>query len=201
MSSEFPSSPSWDLFGYIYILLLPSFWPSICRLRRSPLECLSYPTLPSTCCELQWAAWRCSRVTPSLMQPDCQLRAFNAEVTGSCTIALSPCFHSCPFTLVPSFGGWRGWLRWIAYCPFFSGQELPRTRRSSAISLSSCGPSFVILGHYPPLLGPRAYYSEWAGAPRSFGPTVLFLGSTILFQLNFIFIYSTFSKKFSVSTK
>ena len=144
----------------IYILLLPSSWPSNCQLRRSPLECLSHPTLPSTCCELQWAAWRCSRVTPSLMRPDCQLRAFNAEVTGSCTIALSPCSHSCPFILVPSFGGWRGWLQWIAYCPFFSGQELPRTRRSSAISPSSCGPSLVILGRFPPQLGPWAYYSK-----------------------------------------
>ena len=89
----------------IYILLLPSSWLSICRLRRSPFECLSHPMLPSTCCELQWVAWRCSRVTPSLMRPDCQLRAFNAEVTSSCTIALSPCSHSCPSTLVPSFGG------------------------------------------------------------------------------------------------
>ena len=30
---------------------------------------------------------------------------------------------------------------------------------------------------------------------------VLFMGSTILFQLTFTFIYSTFSKKFSVSAK
>ena len=30
---------------------------------------------------------------------------------------------------------------------------------------------------------------------------VLFMGSTILFQLTFTFIYSTFNKKFSVSTK
>ena len=30
---------------------------------------------------------------------------------------------------------------------------------------------------------------------------VLFIGSTILFQLPFNFIYSTFSKKFSISTK
>ena len=109
---------------------------------------MSHPTLSSTRCELQWAAWRCSGVTPSLMRSDCQLRAFNAEVTGSCTIALSPCFHSCPTMLVPSFGGWRGWLRWIAYYPFFSGQESPRTRCSSAISPSSCGPSLVILGHF-----------------------------------------------------
>ena len=140
----------------IYILLLSSSWLSICQLRRSPLECLSHPTLPSTCCELQWAAWRCSGITPSLMRPDCQLRAFNLEVTGSCTIALSPCSHSCPSTLVSSFGGWRGWLRWIAYCPFFSGHQLPRTRCSSAIFPSSCGPSLVILGHFSPRLGPWA---------------------------------------------
>ena len=37
---------------WLYILLLPSSWPSIYRLCRSPLECLSHPALPSTCCEL-----------------------------------------------------------------------------------------------------------------------------------------------------
>ena len=48
------------------------------------------------------------------MRPDCQLQAFNAEMTSSSTIVLSPCSHSCPSTLVPSFGddregcgGWR----------------------------------------------------------------------------------------------
>ena len=81
---------------WLYILLLPSSWPSICRLRRSPLECLSHPVLPSTCFELQWTAWHYSGIIPSLMQSDCQLRAFNAEVTGFFTIALSPCSHSCP---------------------------------------------------------------------------------------------------------
>ena len=98
---------------WLYILLLPSSWSSICRLYRSPLECLSHPALPSTCCELQWTAWHCSGVIPSLMQLDCQLRAFNVEVTGSFTITLSPCSHSCPPTLVPSFGddreGYGGW--------------------------------------------------------------------------------------------
>ena len=99
---------------WLYILLPPSSWPSIYRLCKSLLECLSHPALPSTCCELQWTTWRCSGVIPSLMWPDCQLRVFSGEVTGSFTIALSPCFHSCPPTLVPSFGddgegcgGWR----------------------------------------------------------------------------------------------
>ena len=151
--------------------MLPSSWPSICRFRRSPLECLSHPALPSTCCELQWTAWHCSGVIPSLMQPDCLLRAFNAEVTSSSTIALSPCSHSCAPTLVPSFGddgedcgGWR-----IA----LSSQDtsLPRTWRSLTISPSSFEPSLAILWRFPPRLGPRAYYSKWAGAPRSFGPT------------------------------
>ena len=60
----------------------------------------------------------------------------------------------------------------MAYCPFFSGHQLPRTWRSSAISPSSCGPSLVILGCFPPQLGPWAYYSKWARGPRSFGLTI-----------------------------
>ena len=98
----------------IYILLLPSSWSSIYRLRRLSLECLSHPAFPSTCCKLQWVTWHCLGVIPSLMRPDCQLRAFNAEMTGSSTIVLSPRSHSYPSTLVPSFGddregcgGWR----------------------------------------------------------------------------------------------
>ena len=113
MSSELPS-PFHEIFLVIYILLLPSSWPSIYQLLRSPLECLSHPTFPYTCCELQWAAWHCLGIIPSLMRPDCQLRAINAEETDSCTIAFSPCSHSYPSTLVPSFGndgedcgGWR----------------------------------------------------------------------------------------------
>ena len=139
MSVELPS-PSFVKSLWLYILLFSSSWPSICRLHRSPLECLSHPTLPSTCCEWQWTAWRCLGVTPSLMRPDCQLRAFNAKVTGSPTIAFSPCPHSFPPTLVPLFGdngegcvGWRTAL---------SSQDTSslRTWCSSAISPSSFGP-------------------------------------------------------------
>ena len=160
---------------WLYILLFSSSWPSICRLRRSPLECLSHPAFPSTCCGLQWIAWHRSGVIPSLMRLDCKLQAFNAEVTGSSTIALSPCSHSCPPTLVPSFGddgeGCGGWR--IA----LSSQDtsLPRTWCFSVISPSSFRPSLVILGRFPPRLGPWAYYSQWAGAPKSFGPTIIYL--------------------------
>ena len=103
MSSKLPS-PSFVKSLWLYILLPSSSWLFICRLRRLPLECLSHPALPSTCCELQWTTWHCLGVIPSLMRLDYQLRAFNAEVTGSSTRALSPCSHSCPPTLVPSFG-------------------------------------------------------------------------------------------------
>ena len=88
------------------------------------------------------------------MRPDCQLRAFNAEVTGSFTIALSPCSHSCPPTLVPSFKndeeGYCGWCIALS----FHGTSSPRTWRSSVISPNSFGPSLVILGRFPPRPGP-----------------------------------------------
>ena len=165
-SSPFPLRSPW-----LYILLLLSSWSSICRLCRSPLKCMSYPTLPLTCYGLQWTAWHCSGVIPSLMRPNCQLRAFNAEVTGSFPVALSPCSHSCLPTLVLSFGDHRegcgGW------CVALSSQDTSssRTWRSSAISPSSLGPSLVVLGRFPPRLGPWAYFLKWAKAPKSFGPT------------------------------
>ena len=125
-SSELPS-PFFVKSPQLYILLFSSSWPFICRLRRSPLECLSHPALPSTCCEWQWLAWHCSGVIPSLMRPDCQLRAFNAVVTGSSTMVLLPCSHSCPPTLVPLFGddgeGCGGWHTALSS----QGTNSPRT--------------------------------------------------------------------------
>ena len=105
------------------------------------------------------------------MRPDCQLRAFNAEVTSSPTMILLPCSHSCSPTLVPLFGddeeGCGGWR--IAL--FSQGTSSSRTCWSSAISPSSFRSSLVILGHFPYRLGPWAYYSKWDGVPRSFGST------------------------------
>ena len=95
--------PLCEISLIIYIFLFPSSWPSICRLCRSPLECLFHPVFPSTCCESQWAVWHYLGVIPSLMRPDSQLWAFSAKVTGSSTLILSPCSYSCPSTLVPSF--------------------------------------------------------------------------------------------------
>ena len=124
------------------------------------------------------------------MRPDCQLRAFNVEVTGSPTMVLSPCSHSCRPTLVPLFGddgeGCGGWRTALSS----QGTSTPRTWCSSAISPSNFGPSLVILGHVPPRLGPWAYHSKWAGVPRSFGPTsVYFKNLTIEFYIFTLLIH------------
>ena len=79
-------------------------WPSICWSYRSLLECLSHLSPSSTCCELRQTRWYYSGVISSLMRPDCQLRAFNAEVTTSPRIAPSPRPHSCLTVLVLLFG-------------------------------------------------------------------------------------------------
>ena len=106
------------------------------------------------------------------MRPDCQLRTFNAEVTGSFTIVLSPCSHSYPPTLVPSFGNdGEGCGGWCIALPFH-GTSSPRTWRSSAISPNSFGPSLIILGRFPPWPGPLGLIFEMGRAPRSFGPTI-----------------------------
>ena len=85
------------------------------------------------------------------MRPGCELRAFNAEVTDSFTIALSPCSHNCPPTLVPSFrNDGEGCCGWCIALSFHDTSSL-RTWRSSAISPISFGHSLVILGRFPPL--------------------------------------------------
>ena len=89
--SFYLSPPSLFLFleGLLCYIFPPHWsWPSICWSCRLPLECLSLECLShllssSTCCELQQTRWYCSGAISSLMRPDCQLRAFNAEVTAS----------------------------------------------------------------------------------------------------------------------
>ena len=98
-------SPFWFLEGLL-CHISPSHWSwlSICWSYRLLLECLFHPPPSSTCCELQQTRWYCSEVISSLMRPDCQLRAFNAEVTASPRIAPPPCSHSWPTVLVLLFG-------------------------------------------------------------------------------------------------
>ena len=96
------------LFPFLEGLLcyMPPFhwsWPSICWSCRFLLECLSHLLPSSTCSELQQTKRYYSGVISSLMRPDCQLRAFNAEVTTSPRIAPLPCPHSWPTVLVLLF--------------------------------------------------------------------------------------------------
>ena len=106
------------------------------------------------------------------MRSDCQLWTFNTEVTSSPTMVHSPCSHSCPPTLVPSFGddgeGYGGWRTILSS----QGTSSPRTWCFLAISPSSFGPSLAILGRFSSRLGPWAYHSKWPGVPRSFSPTI-----------------------------
>ena len=103
-----PSSP-FSFFPFLegilcYISSSHWSWSSICWSCRSLLECLSYLPPSSFCCELQQTRWYCSGVISSLMRPDCQLRAFNAEVIASPEITPPPYPHSWPTVLVYLFG-------------------------------------------------------------------------------------------------
>ena len=155
-------------FLLLYIFLLHSSWPSICWSCRSLLEYLSHLALFSTCYELQQTRWHCSGVIHSLMRPDCQLRAFNADVTASSIIAPPPCPHSCPPVLVPSFGMTRmvaldGVLLFLSMTPVRRGHDGPRR----------CLPATLGLPYLSSNVFPSSAWAlglKWAGVPRSFGP-------------------------------
>ena len=133
-------APLFMRFLLLYILLLHLSWQSICWSYRSLLEYLSHPALSSTCYELQQIRWHCSGVIPSLMRPDCQLRAFNAKVTDSSIISPPPCPHSCPPMLVLSFGTTRraaldGVLLFPSMTSVRRGQDGPRRCLPAALGL------------------------------------------------------------------
>ena len=122
-----------SLWLYIFFCSLHLGRPFVDYVGRHLSVCPTY-------CELQWATRHCLGVIPSLMRPDCQLRAFNAKVTGSSTIVLSPCSHSCPSTLVPLFGddgeGCGGWRIVLSFqdtsC---QGHDVPRRFLLVAVGL------------------------------------------------------------------
>ena len=122
---------------FSYISLSHWSWPSICWSYRSLLECLSHPPPSSTCCELRQIRWYYSGVISSLMRQDCQLRAFNVEVTASPRIAPPPRPHSCPTVLVLLFGTTRrvvfkGVLLSPSVTLVGQGQDCPRWHLSAA---------------------------------------------------------------------
>ena len=123
------------IFSYIF----PSHWcwPSICWSYRSLLECLSHLPPSSTCCKLWQTRWYYLGVIPSLMRSDCQLQAFNVEVTASTKIAPPPCPHSCPTVLVLLLRTTRrvafvGVLLSPSVTLLGRGQDGPRQRLSAA---------------------------------------------------------------------
>ena len=133
-------SPSFVRSLLLYTLLLYSSWLSICWSCRSLLECLSHPAPSSTCCELQQIRWHCLGVIPSLMRLDCQLRAFNVEMTASPIIAPPPYPRSCPPMLVLLFGTTgRAALEIVLLFPFMTpvrrGRDGPRRCLPAALGL------------------------------------------------------------------
>ena len=129
------SSPFFSLFLLegIFRYISPSHWswPSICWSCRSLLECLSHPPPSSTCSELQQIRWYYSRVISSLMRLNCQLQAFNVNVTAFPRIAPPPCPHSCPTVLILLFGTTgRAVFGGVLLSPFVTlvgrGQDGPR---------------------------------------------------------------------------
>ena len=177
--SSFLSSLSLVRSLLLYILLLHSSWLSICWSCRSLLEYLSHPVLSSTCCELQQTMWHYSGVISSLMRPDYQLRAFNAEVTASSIIAPPPCPHSCPLVLVPSFGttgrvALDGVLLFPSMIPVCRGRDGPRW----------CLPAALGFPHSSSDVSPSSAWAlglilKWARVPRPFGPTIALQNPTV----------------------
>ena len=89
-------------FSFIYFLPIDLGHPFVDHTSRYWSACPS-----STCCELRQTRWYYSGVIPPLMWLDCQLQAFNAEVTASPRIATPPRPYNCPTVLVLLFGTTR----------------------------------------------------------------------------------------------
>ena len=165
------------LGGHFPLYISPSHWSwlSICQSYRSLLECLSHSPPSLTCCELQQIRWYYSWVISSLMRPDCQLRAFNAEVTASFRIAPPPCPYSCPTVLVLLFRTiGRAVFEGVLLSPF-SDLGWPRIGWSSVLPPSSLG--------LPYSSSDVSSFSAWVlgliwnglGFAKSFSPTHIYI--------------------------
>ena len=153
----------------IFCYISPSHWswPSICWSCRSLLECLSHPPPSSTCYELKQIRWYYSGVIFSLMRPDCQLRAFNAEVIASPRIAPPPYSYSWPIGLGTSFG-------------MLGGTAFGDVALSPSLILVCWGqghPQQYILVVWVPFVRPRAFlpprHRPWAWYEMGRSPQIL----------------------------
>ena len=106
------------------------------------------------------------------MRPDCQLRAFNAEVTASSIIAPLPCPHSCPPVLVPSFGmtgrvALDGVLLFPSMTPVRRGHDGPRQCLPATLGLPYSSSNV-----FPSSTWALSLILKQTGVPKSFGPTI-----------------------------
>ena len=168
LSSSFP-------LGGHFRYISPSHWswPSICWLYRSLLECLSHLLPSSTCCELRQTRWYYSGVISSLMRPDCQLWAFNVEVTDSPRIAPPPRPHSCPPVLVLLFGTtgrvvFEGVLLSPSMTLVGRGQDSPRRCPLAAWAFLTHPRTFLLSQR-----GPWAWYEMGWALPNPSAPHLL----------------------------
>ena len=161
-SNHLPSISFFDspfLEGLLrYIFPFHWSWPSICWSCRLLLECLSHLLPSSTCCELQQPMWYCSGVISSLMWPDRQLWAFNAEVTASHGIDSPPWFHGWPTVLVlfawdAQGGCLQGRAAFSSVTSVRRGQDCPQQRLLAVWTFFIRPQTFL-----PPRRGTWAWY-------------------------------------------
>ena len=106
------------------------------------------------------------------MRPDCQLRAFNVEVTASSIMVPPPCPHSCPPVLVPSFGttgrvALDGVLLFPSMTPVHRGHDGPRRCLPATFGLPYSSSDV-----FPSSAWALGLILKWAEVPRSFGLTI-----------------------------
>ena len=135
---------------------------------------MSHPLLSLTCCELQQTRWYYSGVISSLMRPNCQLRAFNAEVTASPRIAPPPCPHSCPTVLVLLFGTTgRAVFEGVLFSPSVTlvgrGQDGPRRCLLATWAFPTHPRTFLLSR-----CRPWAWYEMGWALPNPSAPQVVF---------------------------
>ena len=119
------------------------------------------------------------------MRLDCQLQAFNAEVTASPKIALPPCLHSCPTVLVLLLGTTRRVVfEGVLHSPSVTlvcwGQDGPRWRLLVAWAFLAHPRTFLLSRR-----GPWAWYEMGWALPNPPAPHYFFL---IIWQIIYIFI-------------
>ena len=149
------------------------------------MECLSHPPPSSTCCEL-WQIRYYSGVISLLMRPDCQLRAFNAEVTTFPRIAPPPRPHSCPTVLVLLFGRLGGLVfEGVLLSPSGRGQDGPRRCLLTAWAFLTHPRTFLLSQRRP-----WAWYEMGWALPNPSAPQFSFLDFEKF--LSYIWVWNTF---------